>query len=193
MLRTQKLDQATTARALEVIERNTKLQGLFIEDLLDVSHILAGKLSLDVRPIMVAPAVEAALAAMQGTAEAKGVGLESTLDETAGPVRADPARLQQVVWNLVSNAIKFTPSGGRVEVRLGRRGPAVEVSVRDTGKGIEAKQLSQIFTTAVRRTAAGSLRKVWGSGLSSCAIWSSSKAGPFMPRARGPDAGQRSQ
>jgi two-component system, chemotaxis family, CheB/CheR fusion protein len=148
MLRTQKLDQATIARALEVIDRNTKLQGLFIEDLLDVSRILSGKLSLDVRPIMVAPAVEAALAAVQGTAEAKGVGLESTLDETAGPVRADPARLQQVVWNLVSNAIKFTPSGGRVEVRLGRRGPAVEVSVRDTGKGIEAKQLSQIFTSA---------------------------------------------
>ncbi len=149
MLRTQKLDQATTARALEVIERNTKLQALFIEDLLDVSRILSGKLSLDVRPIMVAPAVEAALAAMQGTAEAKGVGLESTLDETAGPVRADPARLQQVVWNLVSNAIKFTPSGGRVEIRLARRGPAVEVSVRDTGKGIEAEQLSQIFTPAV--------------------------------------------
>jgi len=149
MLRTQKLDQATIARALEVIERNTKLQALFIEDLLDVSRILSGKLSLDVRPIMVAPAVEAALAAMQGTADAKGVGLESTLDETAGPVRADPARLQQVVWNLVSNAIKFTPSGGRVEIRLARRGPAVEVSVRDTGKGIEAKQLSQIFTPAV--------------------------------------------
>jgi CheY-like chemotaxis protein len=85
---------------------------------------------------------------MRGTAEAKGTRLESTLDETAGPVRADPARLQQVVWNLVSNAIKFTPSGGRVEVRLARRGPAVEVSVRDTGKGIEAEQLSQIFTPA---------------------------------------------
>jgi two-component system CheB/CheR fusion protein len=146
MLRTQTLDQATIARALEVIERNTKLQALFIEDLLDVSRILAGKLSLDLRPIVVAPAVKAALATMQGTAEAKGVSLESTLDETAGPVRSDPARLQQVVWNLVSNAIKFTPSGGRVEVRLGRRGPDVEVSVRDTGKGIEAGQISQIFT-----------------------------------------------
>src|SRR5437899_2634484 len=142
MLRTQKLDQATTARALEVIERNTKLQALFIEDLLDVSRILSGNLSLEARPIMVAPAVEAAVAAMRGTAEAKGIRLESTLDETAGPVQADPARLQQVVWNLVSNAIKFTPSGGRVEVRLARRGPAVEVSVRDTGKGIEAEQLS---------------------------------------------------
>jgi len=148
MLRTQKLDQATIARALEVIERNTKLQALFIEDLLDVSRILSGNLSLEARPIMVAPAVEAAVAAMRGTAEAKGIRLESTLDETAGPVRADPARLQQVVWNLVSNAIKFTPSGGRVEVRLARRGPAVEVSVRDTGKGIEAEQLSQIFTPA---------------------------------------------
>jgi two-component system CheB/CheR fusion protein len=146
MLRTQTMDQATIGRALEVIERNTKLQARFIEDLLDVSRILAGKLSLDLRPIMVAPAVKAALATMQGTADAKGVRLESTLDETAGPVRSDPARLQQVVWNLVSNAIKFTPSGGRVEVRLGRRGPDVEVSVRDTGKGIEAGQISQIFT-----------------------------------------------
>src|SRR5207245_3557687 len=86
--------------------------------------------------------------ATRGTAEAKGIRLESTLDETAGPVRGDPVRLQQVLWNLVSNAIKFTPSGGRVEVGLARRGSAVEVSVRDTGEGIEAEQLAQIFTPA---------------------------------------------
>jgi len=146
MLRTQKLDKATAARALEVIERNTMLQARFIEDLLDVSRIVEGRLRLDARPVMVAPAVEAALAAMRGAAEAKGIRLESALDEKAGPVHGDPARLQQIVWNLVSNAIKFTPSGGRVEVRLARRGSAVEVSVRDTGKGIEAELLSQIFT-----------------------------------------------
>jgi two-component system CheB/CheR fusion protein len=148
MLRTQKLDQATVARGLEVIERNTQLQARFIEDLLDVSRIIAGNLRLDARPVMVAPVVEAALTAMRGAAQAKGIRLESTLDETAGPVRGDPVRLQQVLWNLVSNAIKFTPSGGRVEVGLARRGSAVEVSVRDTGEGIEAVQLAQIFTPA---------------------------------------------
>jgi len=148
MLRTQRLDEATTARAMEVIERNTRLQARFIDDLLDVSRILSGNLSLEARPVMVAPAVEAALAAMRETAEAKGVRLESTLDATAGPVRADPVRLQQVVWNLVSNAIKFTQNGGRVEVRLARQGAAVEVRVRDTGQGIEPEQLSQIFAPA---------------------------------------------
>lgn len=148
MLRTQRLDQATAARGLEVIERNIRLQARFIEDLLDVSRIIAGNLSLDARPVMVAPAVEAALAAMRGAADAKGIQLDSVLDETAGPVRGDPARLQQIVWNFLSNAIKFTSSGGRVEIRLARRGPAVELSVRDTGKGLDAQQLSQIFTGA---------------------------------------------
>ena len=148
MLRTQKLDPATAARGLEVIERNTQLQARFIEDLLDVSRIIAGTLRLEARPVMVAPAVKAALTATRSTAEAKGIRLESTLDETAGPVRRDPVRLQQILWNLVSNAIKFTPSGGRVEVGLARRGSAVEVSVRDTGEGIEAEQLAQIFTPA---------------------------------------------
>src|SRR3989441_845001 len=128
MLRTQKLDKATAARALEVIERNTMLQARFIEDLLDVSRIVEGRLRLDARPVMVAPAVEAALAAMRGAAEAKRIRLESALDEKAGPVHGDPARLQQIVWKLGSNAIKFTPSGGGVEGRLARRGSAVEVS-----------------------------------------------------------------
>jgi two-component system CheB/CheR fusion protein len=148
MLRTQKLDQATTARALEVIERNTKLQAVFIEDLLDVSRILSGSVRLDLRPIMGVAVVEAALSAMRETAEAKGVRLESTVDRAAGPVLGDPIRLQQVVWNLVSNAIKFTPSGGTIEIGLARRGQTVEVRVRDTGRGIEAKQLSQIFTSS---------------------------------------------
>jgi signal transduction histidine kinase len=127
MLGTQKLDQAATARALEVIERNTVLQVRLIEDLLDVSRIVAGTLSLEAYPVMVAPAMAAALATMQPTAEAKGILLNSALDEKAGPVRGDPARLQQIVWNLVSNAIKFTPSGGRVEVRLTHRGAVVEI------------------------------------------------------------------
>jgi len=146
MLRTGKLDEAATARALEVIERNTGAQVRLIEDLLDVSRIVAGALHLETRPIMVAPVVAAALAAMQPTAEANGIQIEGILDEKAGPVRGDPGRLQQIVWNLVSNAIKFTPSGGRVEVRLVRRESAVEISVRDTGKGITTEQLPHIFS-----------------------------------------------
>src|SRR6185503_12966832 len=130
---------------MEVIERNIKLQGRFIEDLLDVSRIVEGRMRLDARPVMVAAAVDAALATMRGVAEAKGVRLESDLDVTAGPVQGEPARLQQIVWNLVSNAIKFTPSGGRVEVRLVTRGSSIEVSVRDTGKGIDPYHLAQIF------------------------------------------------
>jgi two-component system CheB/CheR fusion protein len=146
MLRTRKLDQAATARGLEVIERNTVAQVRLIEDLLDASRIVAGALRLETRPLMVAPVVDAALAAMQPAAETKGVLLQRALDEKAGPIRGDPARLQQIVWNLVSNAIKFTPSGGRVEVRLVRRESTVEISVRDTGKGITSEQLPHIFS-----------------------------------------------
>jgi CheY-like chemotaxis protein len=94
---------------------------------------------------MVAPVVEAALATIQRTAEAKGIVVESALDEKAGPLHGDPTRLQQIVWNLLSNAIKFTPSGGRIDVHLARRGSAVELNVRDTGKGITAEQLPHIF------------------------------------------------
>jgi CheY-like chemotaxis protein len=140
------------ARGLEVIERNTLLQARLIEDLLEVSRIVAGSLRLEVRPVMVAPAVEGALATMQTTAATKGVRLERELDETAGPVRGDPIRLQQIVWNLLSNAIKFTPSGGTVVVRLARRNAAVEISVGDTGEGIVAERLPHIFTRFVSQS-----------------------------------------
>jgi CheY-like chemotaxis protein len=146
MLRSQKLDQAATVRALEVIERNTRLQVRLIEDLLDVSRIVAGTLRLETRPLMAAPVVAATLAAMEPVAQAKGIVLETALDENAGPVRGDPARLQQIVSNLVSNAIKFTPTGGRVDVRLARRESGVELSVRDTGRGIAAEQLPRLFS-----------------------------------------------
>ena len=146
LLRARKLDEATTVRGLEVIERNTTAQVRLIEDLLDASRIVAGALRLEARPIMVGPVVEAALAAMQPAAEARGVLLQCALDEKAGPIRGDPARLQQIVWNLVSNAIKFTPSGGRVEVRLLSRESAVEIDVRDTGRGITREQLANIFS-----------------------------------------------
>ena len=145
MLRARKLDEATAARALEVIERNAFLQARLIEDLLDVSRIVSGTMSVETRPVMVTPIVHATLAALQPAAEGKGVVVTSALDDTAGPVRGDPARLQQIVWNLMSNAIKFTPSGGRVDVRVSRLASAVEIRVRDTGRGITAEQLPQVF------------------------------------------------
>jgi two-component system CheB/CheR fusion protein len=144
MLRTQTLDPAIE-RGLDVIERNVRQEARLVEDLLDASRIVAGTLSLEARPVFVAPAVEAALAAMRPAAEAKGVHLEDQLDGSAGPVQGDPARLQQIVWNLVSNAIKFTPTGGRVDVHLARRGSSIEIAVRDTGRGIAAEQLPRIF------------------------------------------------
>jgi two-component system CheB/CheR fusion protein len=146
VLRSGTLDPEANARALQVIERNTVLQVRLIEDLLDVSRIVAGTQRIEARPIMVAPTVEAAVAAMEPIAAAKGVVLRRALDEQAGPVHGDPTRLQQIVWNLVSNAIKFTPSGGRIEVRLERRGSTAEISVRDTGKGITAEELPLVFS-----------------------------------------------
>ena len=146
MLRTQKLGKVDAAHGLEVIERNALLQVRLIEDLLDVSRIVSGAMRLETRPIMLAPVVHATLDTMQPAAAAKGVVLHGAVDEQAGPIQGDPARVQQIVSNLVSNAIKFTPSGGRVDVRLARRSAAAEISVRDTGRGIPAEQLSQVFS-----------------------------------------------
>ena len=165
LLRTRQLDEAT-ARGLEVIERNTLLQVRLVEDLLDLSRVVSNAMHLETRPIMVAPVVEAALAAMKPTAEAKGVLLKAVLDEKAGPVRGDPSRLQQIVCNLVSNGIKFTPSGGRIEVRLTRRESVVEISVHDTGEGITAEQLPEVFhRLGVVHTTPGSHRGGLGLGL----------------------------
>jgi two-component system CheB/CheR fusion protein len=147
MVRSKKLDPTATEQAMEVIERNATLQARLIEDLLDVSRIVAGTLALDTRPIRVAPAVRSILTTMRPDAEAKGVQLEAALDDQAGAIRADPARFQQIVGNLLSNAIKFTPRGGRIDVRLARRGSTVELSVVDTGDGIAPERLPQIFNS----------------------------------------------
>ncbi|WP_017716068.1 PAS domain S-box protein [Kamptonema formosum] len=118
LLQAQKFDEATVQKALQTIERNAKSQSQLVEDLLDVSRIITGKLQLNVRPVELLPVIEASLDAVRPAAEAKSISLRVQLDPTAAPVCGDPERLQQVVWNLLSNAIKFTPSGGRAEVRL---------------------------------------------------------------------------
>ena len=145
MLQTGNLDDVAAARALEIIERNARSQQQIIEDILDVSRIITGKLRLDVAPIEIVPAVEAAIDALRPTAEAKGVRLQTVLDSKPNLVLGDTNRLQQVVWNLVSNAIKFTPKGGRVQVVLERINSRIEITVSDTGQGIGLEFLPYVF------------------------------------------------
>lgn len=132
-------------RGLETIHRATHAQSQLIDDLLDVSHIVTGKLRLELRPINVSDAVTTAVDTVEPTANAKGVRLERLIDPDPGPVSGDPDRIQQVVWNLLSNAIKFTPRGGKVQVRVERVNSHVEIMVSDTGEGIEPDLLPHIF------------------------------------------------
>ena len=145
ILRSGQLDAAKRARALDVIDRNAQAQAQLIGDLLDISSIISGKLRLDTRPSYPVESVEAALAAVLPAAEAKEVHVERSLDAGAGPVLADPDRLQQVVFNLLGNAVKFTPPGGWVEVRLEEEGGEVRIQVRDSGEGIDPELLPHVF------------------------------------------------
>ena len=145
LLRSRKLDEPATVHALETIERNTKLQAQLVEDLLDVSRIITGKLRLETRPVDVLTVIESAVDTVRPSADAKAIRLETALDSPGGLISGDPDRLQQVVWNLLSNAIKFTPRAGRVEIRLGQEGTQATVRVSDTGKGIPPEFLPHIF------------------------------------------------
>ena len=145
LLRSGELDADTAARAIETIESNARLQAQLIEDLLDVSQIILGKLSLGVRPVELALVVEAALDAVRPAAGAKSIRLLRSLDPGTGLVSGDPDRLQQVVWNLLSNAVKFTPSKGQVEIRLAPMGRFAQIAVTDTGKGVSAEFLPFVF------------------------------------------------
>jgi signal transduction histidine kinase len=164
MLGEGKLDQAMTARALEIIERNAKSQSQLIEDLLDFSRIISGKLRLDVGRVELASVIEAALDVVRPAADARAIRLQAILDPKAGPVSGDASRLQQVVWNLLSNAIKFTPKGGRVQVRLERVNSHVEMTVSDSGQGIDAEFLPQVFER-FRQADTSTTRRHGGLGL----------------------------
>jgi signal transduction histidine kinase/ActR/RegA family two-component response regulator len=144
ILRTGVLDERAAARALEAIDRNAKVQTRLIEDLLDVSRIISGTLQLRAEPIGLAPVLEAAVANVRPGAQTKGISLDLVLDPS-GMISGDPVRMQQIVSNLLVNAIKFTPSGGKVEVRLERNGPEVQIVVKDTGAGIRREFLPYVF------------------------------------------------
>src|SRR3989442_1958556 len=145
MLQKGTLDADKTRHALETIERSARSEAQLIEDLLDVSRIIAGKLRLDVRRVDLVPVIRAGIAVVQPAADAKNIRVQAILDPDAGTVAGDPERLQQVAWNLLSNAVKFTPEGGRVQVMLKRLPAHVEVAVSDTGQGIRPEFLPRIF------------------------------------------------
>ena len=145
MLRSGRLDQATMARALETIDRNAKSQAQLIEDILDVSRVITGRLRLKMGSVDLASVINSAIDSVQLAADSKGIHLEVTLDPSVRHTRGDSSRLQQVVWNLLANAIKFTSSGGRVDVRVERVNAALQVCVSDTGQGISAEFLPFIF------------------------------------------------
>jgi PAS domain S-box-containing protein len=145
MLRTRTTDPSTAERALDTIERNTKLLTQLVEDVLDVSRITMGTMRFDAQSVALIPIIEAAVESMRPAARAKAIQLGLFLDPDVPPIAGEPARLQQIVWNLVSNAIKFTPRGGRVEIHLTQVTSRVEVRVVDTGIGIAPQFLPFVF------------------------------------------------
>lgn len=145
LLQMRKFDAAKTAHALETIERNAKLQARLIEDLLDISRILRGTLSLDIAPVDLSKTIEAAIETVRLAAEAKSIHIETAIAPDVRKVVGDPNRLQQVIWNLLSNAVKFTPPQGRVTIRLQCVGSYTQIQVSDTGKGISLEFLPYIF------------------------------------------------
>jgi signal transduction histidine kinase len=164
MLRSGTVAQEGTDRALEVIERNARSQAQLVDDLLDVSRIIAGKMRLDVQLVDLGPIVENTADSLRPAAEAKGIRLQVLLDPRAGRVSGDAERLQQVCWNLVANAIKFTPKGGRVQVQLQRVDSQVELTVSDTGQGIPPGFLGHLFER-FRQADSSSTRRHGGLGL----------------------------
>jgi PAS domain S-box-containing protein len=164
LLRANQLDENGAVRALETIERNARAQSQLIDDLLDVSRIITGKLRLDVRQVDPGSFIQAAIDSLRPAAEAKDVRIQKVMDTGVSSVAGDPARLQQVVWNLLSNAIKFTDKGGRVQIRLERINSYVEIAVSDTGAGIVPEFLPHVFER-FRQADMGTTRQHGGLGL----------------------------
>jgi signal transduction histidine kinase/ActR/RegA family two-component response regulator len=164
MLRQRTLSEDKVLRALETIERNAKSQAQLIEDILDISRIITGKLRLQVRPVNLVPVIESAIESVRLAAEAKSIRLQSRIDSQVGPLLGDANRLQQVVWNLLSNALKFTPKDGQVEIRLQRINSHAEITVSDTGLGISSDFLPFVFDR-FRQQDSSTTRSYGGLGL----------------------------
>jgi CheY-like chemotaxis protein/two-component sensor histidine kinase len=157
-------DPALAARGLEIVARNTRLQSQLISDLLDISRIVSGKLRLDIQGVHLPSLIEAAIETVEHAAVAKSIVIDRQLDTAIGPMAGDPARLQQVVWNLLSNALKFTPKGGRIRVTLRRIDSQVEIVVEDDGAGIRSDFLPHVFDR-FQQADASRARRFGGLGL----------------------------
>jgi PAS domain S-box-containing protein len=164
LLQNGNLDAARQGEALETIERNARLQTQLIEDLLDISRIMRGKLSLTVAPVSLAFVISAAVETVRLAAEAKNTQIILDLASGVAPVAGDAARLQQVVWNLLTNAVKFTPNGGQVTVELRQLNGLAQIRVMDTGKGINPQFLPHVFEY-FRQEDSSTTRKFGGLGL----------------------------
>jgi CheY-like chemotaxis protein len=164
LLQEGNLDPATTARAVETINRNVKIQSHLISDILDISRMTSGQLDLRVQPVPLANAVEAAVDTMRPMARSRNVELAGAPGRLSGPVSGDPDRLQQIVWNLLSNAIKFAPEGGRVTVRLEQEGASARLQIEDDGPGIDPEFLPYVFERFRQRDSTGT-RRYGGLGL----------------------------
>ncbi len=164
LLRGGVLSGEKSERGLEILERNATWLTQIVEDVLDVSRIVSGKIRLEVQPVNLASVVQDAIGTVQPAANAKGIVVQPIIDPAVGPVSGDPDRLQQVVWNLLTNAVKFTPRDGRVQVRLERVSSHVEIVVSDTGTGIHADFLPYVFDR-FRQAEGGTTRKTGGLGL----------------------------
>ncbi|MGI9055454.1 MAG: PAS domain-containing protein, partial [Pyrinomonadaceae bacterium] len=163
LLKDGKITGEQTAHAIETIERNAKAQSQLIEDILDVSRITSGKLRLDVRPVELDAVIEMTIESVRPAAEAKNIRLQRVIDSNA-IVSGDPDRLQQVIWNLLSNSIKFTPKDGRVQIKLERINSHIEITVADNGIGIDAEILPYVFER-FRQSDSSTTRKYGGLGL----------------------------
>ena len=161
LLRNEDFEKRHLQEGLNVIERNTKAQVQLIDDVLDVSRIVSGKLRVDIYPCDLTDVINAGVTTVRPAAEARGITLNVQIDPAASAAACDAVRIQQVVWNLVSNAVKFTPKGGRVDVTLSREQSSIQIQVRDTGQGISAELLPRVFDrfrqadSSTRRTYAG--------------------------------------
>jgi signal transduction histidine kinase/ActR/RegA family two-component response regulator len=164
LLRSRQLDAEKTDRALEVIERNAQMQAQLINDLLDVSRILRGKLSLDTHPVDLVVTIQAAMETVRLAAEAKSIQINTQFEPDVGQVAGDVGRLQQVIWNLLTNAVKFTSEGGRVDIRLECIDSQAQITITDTGKGIPTDFLPYVFEQ-FRQESSATTRRFGGLGL----------------------------
>jgi len=164
VLREAKRDEKVLNQGLEAIDRNARVQAQLIDDLLDVSRIVSGKLNLDVRPLDISSVTRAAINVVRPAADAKNIKLDYSAEPGVGAISADSARLHQIVWNLLSNAVKFTPQGGQIMIRIEQDGPHAKITVKDTGQGIDAEFLPRVFDR-FRQADSSTTRSFGGLGL----------------------------